>query len=655
MENYQTLKHTNIPMNMDKENKNIPKPKKPQNKVIPTDRAAKQKKTAGVKKAASSSNKATIPTAAKKHPKSAPPGKKPVRPSSSGNRTAPPMKVKPVQKQRIYLYDRFYEKLPFFKRLNSRWHLALDLDPDKIRYVVVRKAGEDIQVIKWGIQKFPSEERDRRKALQIALENVKSKVYKRGMDVTASIFSPEISIRQVIFPKMNKTADLKQAIYNKNIDDLKNFDEKSVWNYEILDELSSEGIEKYRLMIVAVPEEVISYYVNIFNNAKLELKTLIPRPAALQGTYRRMVFRPDRDLLIDIAYDLTQMCYLKNGELEMIRNVSIGSRNLEVTIRDQALKMDSKGEGEKESNDRVEKPSQLRSRLLDKIKDLKSKQNPVLHTFFSEILRSLAYIQGRNVQQYIERIFITGYGIRKESLLPYLKGRLSMPMFVLTPQFVDLDKRTIEYSGFFSTIGTVLQERPVFNLLPASYKSRFVLRKLNYLLITIIIVLFFGLGYLSVRQKAIILDKQSLAEKYRTEYSNLNPIEKKYKEVLQQIAVINKKNQELKGYVKSKPYIIQVLRLFSNETPRNIHLNKIQFIKLTANTQNTKGSSFHNDYTYQIDIEGFIQIDPLMGDVTLINYINHLKDLKYFKHMELLNKLKDPELSITKFGLRLYL
>ena len=61
-----------------------------------------------------------------------------------------------------------------------------------------------------------------------------------------------------------------------------------------------------------------------------------------------------------------------------------------------------------------------------------------------------------------------------------------------------------------------------------------------------------------------------------------------------------------------------------------------------------------NDYLYKIDITGIITSDPLVADVTLINFVNHMNELDYFKHLELLNKQKDNELEITRFGLRLF-
>ncbi len=554
---------------------------------------------------------------------------------------------------RFYVHDPFYEPLPIIQRLNARKVLALDIDPEKVRYVLSKKTKKEIQVIEWGMQKFPTEEKDREKALQIALENIKSKLYKKGMMVNVSIFSPDINHRHLIFPKMKKKSDLENAIYHKNEAELQNFDKKTIWKYKILDEFVHEEIPKLRISIITVPSAVIEKYIHIFDRAGMEIHSLISRPTAIQETYRKMVFRPGRDLVIDIDYDLTQMCYLKNGNTEFVRNVSIGARNLEVIIRTHKEDKDDAQHNALNRKEEVAKPGdKMRSKLVSRIQELKNKQNPVLHTFFSEILRSLAFFQGKGTTQFIERIFITGYGIRKESLMPYLKSRLNMPLFILTPQFEKRETRTTEFGEFFSTVGTALAEEEATNLLPKSYKNRILFKKMNFLLIGILLILGAGLTYFSIQQSKIIQAKKNQVIQYEKEYERLNPIEGKYIQVIQAISEVNKKNDELKSYIAAKPPLTEVMRLFSNETPKFIRIERIYFRKIEVDKDKPK---FKNDFSYVIDVQGNVISETLMANVTLINFVNHLIDLKYFKHIELLNKLKQFDRKETSFAIRLYL
>ncbi|HGY55828.1 MAG TPA: hypothetical protein ENK44_09010 [Caldithrix abyssi] len=583
------------------------------------------------------------------------------RPDASAPKKQPKAKAAANAPARTYIFDRFYKKLSFSRQLQARYNLAFDIDADKIRYVVSKVSKDDIQVLKWGIQRFPSEEINRFKALQIAMETILTKEYKRGMSIHVSIFSPDISIRQVILPKIEKEAELRSALTIKNQNELPNFTDKTVWTYEIVEEFEDDGISKLRVLVTVVPEDLIANYVHVFKELKIRVNKLISRPAALQSAYKKMVFRPDKDLLIDISYDFTQICLMRNGFLEYIRNVGIGARNLETTIHeknkdgnetDQDLTIPALGA------DKSQKVSSnlLRDRLMKKIKDLKKKQNPVLHTFFSEILRSMSFIQGRSTNYLVERIMITGYGVRKESLIPYLRSRLHLPMFILAPQFENLDKKTLDYTEYFSTIGTALHQEESCNILPKSYMTNILFAKLNWILTLIMITLICGFAYFSLLQYRETESKKKLIAQYEDNYERLNPIEGIYNKYKQEIEQLNNENRELRSYIKAGPPIIEVLRFFSNETPDNIRLESIQFVDIASDVKKySKEEKVDKDYKYRIELNAVLMGDALMGDAFLINYINKLKSLNYFKHILLLNKNKIPENDEVLFTLDLYL
>ena len=556
-------------------------------------------------------------------------------------------------------FDEFYKKLNIFKRLNARKFLSFDIDPDKIRYTYGLKSGKEIQIKGWGIQKFQADEKDRKKALQIALENIRSKVYSNGIETSVGIFSPEINIRQISLPKIKKESDLKNALEYKNRTDLPNYRENTIWSYEILNEYEKEGTTYYTILVTSAPYELIYEYIHIFDYAKIQISNIFPRPASIQASYRKIVKKPRRDLVINVGYDLTQMCFFKEGHLEFTRNVSIGSRNLEVSIHTPGeTERGGRGErGDEQKSISTDSTSLLRDRLKSKISDLKTKQNPVLHTFFSEILRCMAYIQGRDLNQYIDRVFISGYGVRKESLIPYLRSRLNIPLFVLAPQFEKHDKRTVKYGGFFTTLGNSLQVNKSFNLLPDFYIARKIFRKLNRMLIVIILLLCAFLTYVSLEQKHLIQQKENLKAQYIKEYEQLNPFEGMYKELQKQIAEVNTKNTELQDYVDSRPPIIKVMQYFSNQTPKNIRLEKLEFHKLKDDNVSDEGAeaSFKTEYQYQIDISVTVMTDALLRDVTLINFIDRIIDSGFFKRVELLNKLTDPEQDVTRSDARMYL
>ncbi len=554
--------------------------------------------------------------------------------------------------------DNFSKPLTFKERLKAKRVLAIDIDNDKLRYLVGNRIPGRLQVIKFGDQKFPTEQVNRYKALQIGLENVVSRHYKKNMELNISIFSNEFKIRQVALPKMKNRRDLENALLNKNMTELQNFTEQSIWSYKIVDEYLFNDIPTINVLIVVAPDEVLNKYMQVFSDLALDITRFIPRPVSLHAAYNAMVDSDKTNIIIDFAYDITQICLIRNRNIEFIRNVSIGARNLEVMIHDD--------KGGQTRMDQTELASvvvesagtgalSLKERLHSRINELQNKQNPVLHTFFSEILRSLAFFQGKENKNFVETIYLTGYAIRKESLVPYLKNRLQIPIYLMAPRLSDSESKRLEFGEFTSTIGTAVYKENDFNFLPERYKTKQLFSKLNSFLLIIFFFTLAGAGYLSYLQHKIINKTQNLTITYQKEYDRLNPIEGMYNDFIGKIQSVNSENSELRGFVRERPPIIEVMKYLSNEVPQGIRLEKIDMINLIELEDKKKKKKIEPVYKYQIELEGDLFTENLMSDVNLFNFINRLSEAGYFKQVELLNKNKYPEEKRTHFALRLYL
>ncbi len=548
----------------------------------------------------------------------------------------------------------FYQPLSLGQQLNAKTILSLDIDIDKIRYVIARKSGNKLQIKNWGIQTFPSEITHMTRALQIALENIKTRFFKAGMEVRVTFFSTDLLFKNDVFPVIKNKKELEQAIIFRYKEDLKHFKENDFYlRYYVVDQFEDQGIKKQRLQIVFSPKETINKFIYIFSHLKLPVLYMIPRPMSLVLAYNKMVDDPKSDLLVNISYDFTQICYLKYGQLIYLRNLGIGSRNLEVTIKqDDEIKLDDKDGLSGTTTGSNQKESLLRKRLLQKLKDLKIKQNPVLHTFFSEILRSIAFIQGENRNNFVERILLTGYGIQKESLIPYLKTRLSMPIFVVYPKFEEKDPKSgLKFGEFTAAIGGVLADRNSINLVPTPFKEKLTLTRINRYLN---FVSFFGVltfGYLTFLQYETISQKKLELTALEKTYYALNPYEKSYRELLKMIGDVQKENKNLQNKIKDKPPIVEMMRLFSNLTPKMIRLTSFAFQPLQSGGKLVNENAPKDLPRYSISITGEISGDLVNGDVELINFINSLNNLKIFKTINIDQKNKDVENKKIEFGL----
>ena len=550
----------------------------------------------------------------------------------------------------------FYHPLPLLKKLNAHRLLSLDIDVDKIRYLIVKKYGNDLSVEEWGIQQFPKEIAQRFRALQISLENIKRRFYKPGTEVRVTFFSTDLLFKNDVFPVMKKKQELEQAILYKYKEELKHLKNNEFhWNYYVVDEFEEQGVKKQRLQIVFSPAETINRYLYIFEHLKLPVSYLLPRPMSLILAYKYMVEEPKADLLINISYDFTQICYLKSGQLIYLRNLGLGSRNLEVTIKkDEPITPDIEEKIIGRKNEPNSQESILRKRLLAKLKDLKVKQNPVLHTFFSEILRSIAFIQGNNRQNYIDRIILTGYGILKESLIPYLKSRLNFPIFVMVPKLSNEEGDSIlRYGEFTAVLGATLATKDGINLLPRKFQEKINLSKINKWVNFLIVLFFITSAYLTFIQYSLIQQKQLELSKLEQEYLVLNPFEESYKELLKLIGDVQKENQTLLEKIEEKPPVLEIMRLFSNLTPKAIRLNTLVFNKVRNEGELVNEDNSEELPKFTVNISGEITGDMVNGDVLLIDFINSLNNLKLFKDIKLDQKEKDVENKKIRFALTL--
>lgn len=583
-------------------------------------------------------------------------------PKNNKKETAPAnaFKLNKSEMDSLHTFDQFNTKLNFTQRISARPGLALDIDNDKICYVKIKKAGQKIQIEKCGIQTLDTE-MDRYKAIQLTLANLKSRVYKHGMKVYVSFYSPDINIRQIVVPKTKKKSDLESAIFFKNQNDLSNFNSDSVWNYQILEEFTEEGTKKLKVLVTAIPYEVVRMYMEILIDIGLSPEKLVPRPFAVARAYDKMVPEPDNDLVVVISTFFTQMYYFRNGKLQFFRNAAMGVSNIQkameekdngsLSAEDQLNKLAEK----KESVLKTDISASIKERLLKKLKESNAEESSVIKMLYSEIKRSVDYINMTYPTEKIKRIFVTGSGIQVKEIMSYLQKQSNDSIISLKPQFSSAEVNTNRYGEYFTALGTALQVGKEFDTIPTQYKTSQVFKNVNILLITLLFLVIAGAVSFSSYQKYDFIKNQNALAQLGQQYQILNPIQTKYDNMVAKYNELHGDKTKLLGFVKKTPELLQVLRLFSNETPPFIILNEMSFEEYVPPKGNQKTKGDTKNYKYRITVSGHIKSDFQMGDVVLINFMNRLNDLNYFHDIKLTNKRKDMDKDIFEFWLQFLL
>lgn len=558
--------------------------------------------------------------------------------------------------------NQFFKPLSFFDKLNARQVLSIDIETDRIYYLAGKKIKNRFQITRWGVEDLTGDETDRYRAIEIALSYIKSYVYKSGMEVCVGFFSPDINIRQVVLPRL-KSAELHKTILYKNKTDLPHFDEDMVWRYQILEQFKESDTDKIRALVTVIPREVIDIHLELFKRAGLKIDMLVPRPYALWSLYSHIVKNKGNDVLVDIGTDTTEVAFFMDGKLRFVRNFAIGANNLQKAIEN-VEEEGSDGESDKtepdaESAAQSGMQSSIRERLLKRVQHLKSKHNPILQVLHSEIVRSLEFFRGAKNEYPISRIYLSGAGAKLEAVLPFLKNRIQHPLVLIAPKFSKEQKIFNEVVEYGSVLGIALLNDKKLNMLPEEFRTRELFKKLNLAALFIAVVFSGLMGYHSYLKLEEVAAFKKTISNIEAQYLKMNPVETDFRKTSQKINEVQVKIDQLKQPLKYHPKLIETLKLFSNEVPSDIRLTMLSFkpygaTSLRNRPQKTTGSE-EERYNYAVFVAGQISSDYLMGDVILINFINHLQDIKFFKKIRLLTKHKDPKEQTFAFQIEAYL
>jgi len=546
----------------------------------------------------------------------------------------------------------FFNKLSFTQQISAHNFIAFDIDTDKIRYISGKSAGKNILIKESGVYVFPSTEKDRNKALQLTLDNIKTNAYKSGYKVHVSFFSPDVSIRQFILPKMRKSTDLENAINYKLLSDLPGFNEKSHWKYRVLEEFVEGGSKQLRVVVLIVPGDVINNLISMFENTGLIPETIIPRSVALHQAFEKMVPDTQSDMLVDISYDSTHINYITDGNLQYTRSLATGAANLEVAVHDKKDKILGPDTFKMQEEEGISKsgalrPDKIRKSLQQRLKVLQVQQNPVLQLFKNELQHSSDHFDNLKQGRDVKRMFLTGYGIQKESLLSFLKNNMKIPVFVLSPKFKEKTSNNLSNGQYFSTIGTVIDANNPFNLVPKEFRSHVMFKRLSYFVIVIMLLTFAGAFRLASLSNEKIDQLNTKLSEVQNQYNLLNPIEVEYQQYSTGIKKVKDEQKNLLNAVVPAGPVVEIMRVISNETPEQIILESItlsQYGRSLLTAPKRKGRIKSKDTAAQFEntltLEGSVNGDYIMSDVILINFVDHLKNLGLFKNIEITDKDK---------------
>ena len=246
-------------------------------------------------------------------------------------------------------------------------------------------------------------------------------------NVAFSISSPRLATKEVLIPnvKANKIDKLVQANATEYFP--VNMDEYII-QYTVLEKVEDQGQEKIKLMVAAVPSEVVESYYGLAKALGLKVAFV---DYAGNSTYQIMKQQigPEVSLVIQVENDGTVINIFKDNVLQLQRNVPYGKSMLVNAV------MEKYGLKYEAATTKLQNETLLHSRFDgDEVTES-------LRYMASNINRVIDYYVSRN-RVSIQKAYLIGHSTTIKGFATLLSNELNMPIEkVETLKNITMDKK----------------------------------------------------------------------------------------------------------------------------------------------------------------------------------------------------------------------
>ena len=572
-------------------------------------------------------------------------------------------KPKPVTKPKDVEYVKdpnslFLNKIDsIFSKLNAKSKLVIEIGQSQIRILHLIKVKQKYNIGYWAEESFTQSDFQNPETIILTLRNLVDKKLLKSAEVVLSLYGPEVIIRTLTVPKL-EGKELKDAIYWKNKNELPNLTDDALWDFEIIGEIEEDKKRVFNVLSIIAYDAFIRKYLVLLNESNIYPKIILTKPISLQSALNHLTYEWAVDekttVLAEIGKDTTLLNFYRNGKLEFVRSIMMGSNKIDSAL-DKPIKL--KDKHIKLQPEKIDLFKQKHGILLELLRGDTSKTffpynqlfdfiKPVLQMFVSELKRSFTFYLNSYNHDQIDLLFITGGGTKLKNIDKFLEMQLDVPVHAIAPSFPSIVqgsyKPGYEYTACF---GAAARKEKNFNFIPKDIKTENKYREVqNTLKIAIALIFTIILVYSSF----LFFDEKNYTSKVNSldkRYQELYTSEVKYTELLEELRVHQKKKQDLVGNVSTDPKLINVLKILSNVTPTDMSLTSIDFFD--------KGiSNLFEDIKIEesmVVIKGMVYKNFLSADITLIEFMKNLKELNYFKEITLAKKSKRIDEKIFLF------
>lgn len=545
----------------------------------------------------------------------------------------------------------------FMQRYLAKTIISIEIDQTEIRNIKLKKIKNHYYIEEWSEEQIALLSHNREEAILLALKNIIDPKTAAQSQIYLTVFGPEVAVRTITVPKL-KGKELRDAIFWKTKNEIVNFSESAQWDYEIVEEVEQDKKIHYKVLTVIAQDVFIRKQLSILEEAGISPSRVMVKPVGLSASLKTLTndwtFEGKNSVVIEVGRDSTHLLFFKNRTLEYVRTLSLGSNKIDkalnspIRLKDKQIKLNpEKIDIFKRKHGIIIDLLNPSSKTYFPYNQLFKFMQPILQMFVSEIKRSFVFYQNSYEVDSIDVILLTGNGANLKNFDTFLERKFDVPVNSIAPAFPSIlsgqYKSGYEFTTCFGT-ATCVSEK--FNFLPKDiqndnkYKKSQKTLNLAFVLLLLIIMVYSYFLY---------LDKGKFEEQVQVmtqRYEQLHPLEVKYNNLVKDIKLLQEKKNNIVNSLQTESKIIDVLKVFSNLTPGDVALSSIEYFEPGASAL----YDFDENLEGTVIVKGMVYKNFISADITLIEFITKLKELKYFKEIALEDKTKrlDEELFTFK-------
>lgn len=322
--------------------------------------------------------------------------------------------------------------------------LGIELGPDRINIVQLRKQGQGFKLVTLHSQEVPEgvfqegqilDPPTMAELIQTTLQEKKIKATRVASAVPGAAGA---IVRIIPVPAELDDKELRSMILEHEAGLYLPYPrEEADVDYQKLGFFTDEdGIEKVQVMLAAVREEVTNTYIETFKQAGLELDVLEINSFSLIRTIReqlRQFSSQEAAVLVDIEFESTEIAIIVDGVPQFSRTVSIGMFQIQSALS-RAMNLPSS------RNTDLLKGMTIPTTPVDSVRTGSTGLNPgmaamlrVLGELADELRRSIDFYLNQSNNLEVAQLLLAGPGGGIGQLDEFFTSRLSLPTTQVDP------------------------------------------------------------------------------------------------------------------------------------------------------------------------------------------------------------------------------